>query len=351
MKLDLLNLTSFALAAASGVQAADNPHVLRGSAEPDAASISLGTAAACADGAEAGRDDMKKAWKKMGQNCDDAWNLEDTADDLKENYPENPSNWKEKSYNECARDAIDAELKAIEKECFEDNSDQCTDLGEAAAEMIVFSQVCAVANSQNTHGQPDYKAACREMAYDICKGQISSVIDDYCPEDMPSTSGLRKLMKECPDQVDELLDIDNGPTPEDCVDDDRPRPVRKGQRFRFKLVDSDAQCVDKRDRLYEWGQFEDVENFSECAELCVNSVPETLATGGSFRGYDFNCRSGTCNCLYDEGTLDNRNSGRFTRTNRNEPGSGSISDTTVKKSSYCGKLVGAEFLEGQMVEA
>ena len=94
-----------------------------------------------------------------------------------------------------------------------------------------------------------------------------------------------------------------------------------------------------------------VDNFSECAELCVNNVPESLATDDAFRGYDYYCTSRRCSCLYDAGTLDNRNSGRFDRTNRNERGRGSISGTTRKAACYCGKLVGAELLEGVVAEA
>merc|ERR1712127_582652 len=134
-------------------------------------------------------------------------------------------------------------------------------------------------------------------------------------------------------------------------DDDRPRPVRDGQRFRFNLVERDSQCTDDRSRLYEWGRFNGCENFSECADLCVNNVPSSLAFDGSFRGYDFDCDRMTCSCLYDANTLDSRNGSRFDRTNRNEPGRGSISGTTRKTGMYCGKLVGAELLEDAVAEA
>lgn len=94
-----------------------------------------------------------------------------------------------------------------------------------------------------------------------------------------------------------------------------------------------------------------MKTFEDSAEYCVNGTPESLVASGSFRGYNFDCQRSTCRCLYDEGTLDNRNSGRFDRTNRNEPGSGSVAGTTRKSSSYCAKLVGAEMLEGVAVEA
>ena len=116
-------------------------------------------------------------------------------------------------------------------------------------------------------------------------------------------------------------------------------------------LQSDAQCVDSSKRLYEFGQFSNVKNFSDCAEKCVNDTPSTLATNSGFRGIDFDCQRSHCRCLYDEGTLDNRNSGRFDRTNRNNPGDGSISGGTKKTDYYCGKLVGAEFLDEMLAEA
>lgn len=121
--------------------------------------------------------------------------------------------------------------------------------------------------------------------------------------------------------------------------------------MRFNLVDSDAQCVDTRDRVYEWGQFNNCRNFSQCADMCVNSVSSSLAFDSGFRGYDFDCDQQVCRCLYDSGTLNSRNSGRFNRVNRNEPGRGSISGTTRKRSTFCGKLVGAELLEEAVAEA
>lgn len=132
-----------------------------------------------------------------------------------------------------------------------------------------------------------------------------------------------------------------------CVPDDRPRPVRGGQRFRFNLVKANAQCVDGDDQLYEYGQFNNVYDFTECANVCVKKVSSELIDSGSFQGIDFDCRRNECRCLYDAGTLDRRNSRRFERTNRNEYGYGSIDGARIDRSSrdiYCGKLAGAEIM-------
>ena len=127
-----------------------------------------------------------------------------------------------------------------------------------------------------------------------------------------------------------------------------------------------------------------LQEFSDCADACVKDVSSALLD--SFRGYDWNCKDEKCSCvsvswtldfiqitcplpsqfsseltwlhitllirdpsqhirqLYDRGSLDNQNSGRFNRTNHNENGEGSIEGTTEKSDNYCAKLVGAEFV-------
>jgi len=177
-----------------------------------------------------------------------------------------------------------------------------------------------------------------------CAWSAGSCYDSCSEDDVPMDTSCYEGKKY--DAAD-VCPIDQ----ELCVTDDRPRPVRNGQRYRFNLEASDAMCVDSENRRYEWGEFPNVRDFSACAEKCVNGVKEELATGSSFRGYDFDCARSTCRCLYDEGTLDSRNSGRFDRTNRNLPGEGSIAGSTTKKATYCAKLVGAEFLEEFVAEA
>jgi len=128
---------------------------------------------------------------------------------------------------------------------------------------------------------------------------------------------------------------------DDCVDKENPRPVRSGQRFRFKLQGSNAQCVDKNDDLYEWGQFDKIKEFSDCADACVEGVRSELLD--SLRGYDWNCYDEKCRCLYDKGTLESSDGKDFDRTNRNEYGKGTIEGTTKNTDYYCAKLAGTEF--------
>ena len=105
---------------------------------------------------------------------------------------------------------------------------------------------------------------------------------------------------------------------------------------------------------YEWGEIEDVDTFSECAEACVNDAPEDLAMGSSFRGFDFDCDESTCYCLYDEGSISSSDARSFARSNRNDrsaKGEGSIEGSDSANGIYCGKLVGREMaldaLEGE----
>ena len=90
-------------------------------------------------------------------------------------------------------------------------------------------------------------------------------------------------------------------------------------------------CVDSRDRTYEYGEFKRTRTFDDCADVCVKDVPSSLLS--SFRGIDFDCKEETCRCLYDSGTLSNRNSGRFDRTSTRERGDGSIASSTVATNS------------------
>ena len=139
-----------------------------------------------------------------------------------------------------------------------------------------------------------------------------------------------------------------------CVPDNSPRPRHSNLgRFRFNLVRSNAQCVDRDGKLYEFGQINRINDFSECADACVNDVSTRLVDSGSFRGIDYDCKRRECRCLYDEGTLSNRNSRDFERTNRREYGYGPIDGGKSSRDMYCGKLAGTtainDFLDSDAV--
>merc|ERR1712095_97579 len=87
-----------------------------------------------------------------------------------------------------------------------------------------------------------------------------------------------------------------------CLDEEKTTVERGGDEYKIELKKEDAKCTDKDDNTYQYGQFEDVKTFSECAGKCVEDVKKEMLD--SFRGIDFKCDDKKCNCLYDEDALD-----------------------------------------------
>ncbi|KAL7460673.1 hypothetical protein ACHAXS_001116 [Conticribra weissflogii] len=129
---------------------------------------------------------------------------------------------------------------------------------------------------------------------------------------------------------------------------DRPRPVRNGERNRFNLQRLDAYCADSDGITYEYGDMNRINNADDCAEFCVNGVTsETLYR--ALRGFENDCGARTCRCLYDEGTITNDNSQDFRSgnwENRSRKGRGSIARlSNVRGTTYaCYKRVGSEMV-------
>ena len=134
-----------------------------------------------------------------------------------------------------------------------------------------------------------------------------------------------------------------------CMPNDRPQVQSKTankSRFRFNFEEIDAVCTDSSNIGYEYGGFDGVKDTDECAEWCVNETPTELQN--VIRGFNYDCIDEVCQCLYDEGTLDQNNSGGFDTTNyqtRSRKGRGSITRYEDNNGWYCFKLVGAELTE------
>lgn len=189
---------------------------------------------------------------------------------------------------------------------------------------------------------PDYK--CYKSGWPRCCGGSRS-----CPRRRPSCdrSSKNPSSKSARSSSTDTSKRSSKASRRRCVPNDSPRTRRDGQRYRFELVRSNAKCVDADRQTYEYGQFNRIHTFSDCTSACVRNVRPSLLKAGGFRGVDFDCRSSECRCLYDEGTLDRRNSQRFDRTNRREQGYGPIDGTKRTRSSrgtYCGRLVGSDSL-------
>ena len=78
----------------------------------------------------------------------------------------------------------------------------CIALGETAASIIVYTNVC---DEYSTAKRQDYPQTCREVARGICKGAINDKIKQQCPDKLPvSTTELNFLMGMCVEQVDSM---------------------------------------------------------------------------------------------------------------------------------------------------
>jgi len=127
-----------------------------------------------------------------------------------------------------------------------------------------------------------------------------------------------------------------------CVPDDRPRPVRNGERFRFHQEGGDnAICTDINGTPYEYGQFNNVDTSTQCSEACVNDVDDDLAH--SLEGFDLGCDDRICRCLFTRGSLNSSNRGVFDSYSTNYSGQGSITRAERQSTGMlCFKLVGME---------
>ena len=130
--------------------------------------------------------------------------------------------------------------------------------------------------------------------------------------------------------------------PTECVPEDRPRPVRNGERFRFTMMGGDnATCTDIDGTPYEYGQFDNVDTSTQCSEACVNDVDDALAH--SLEGFDLSCDDRICRCLFNRGSLTSSNRGVFDTYSINYSGEGPIAGAERHSAGMlCFKLVGAE---------
>ena len=157
---------------------------------------------ACEMGTLNGRDAVQALYKG---NCDNAWGLATKAKTMKtRKFPTNQGSPFKRSENRCACNAIDKEVAKIEKQCFSTSPDQCQDVGDMAAQVIVSDYGCSPPYS-SPYGAKNYKKTCRSVAYGICTGQISTYTTKWCMKNQkPNTSKLLQLQNKCKMTVDSL---------------------------------------------------------------------------------------------------------------------------------------------------
>ena len=96
--------------------------------------VASGLSNTCDDGYDDGVYYTRQLWNAnpTGGNCDNFWGFDDEADEevKNERFPSNCGS----QYCQCGRNGVDSEVNDIEKECGFDDTRQCNDLGNAAAE-------------------------------------------------------------------------------------------------------------------------------------------------------------------------------------------------------------------------
>jgi hypothetical protein len=95
----------------------------------------------------------------------------------------------------------------IQKRCLEDSSAVCTDLGKAAAEHVVKDNFCTPGDTF-AEAIPNYEKRCKQVADGICQGQISIVIDKWCPKRKLRTSVLGDMQSKCRRQINSMVPRD-----------------------------------------------------------------------------------------------------------------------------------------------
>ncbi len=149
-------------------------------------------------------------------------------------------------------------------------------------------------------------------------------------EPTPSPVSNIKTLEPTPSPMeDPTNEPTESPTTNDCDDIGNAKESRDGVQYDLRFFD-DKSCRDGSGQRYQYGEIDNVDNFDDCAETCVQDVPSALLS--SFRGIDFVCESknrDSCRCLYDAGALDDNarslaSDGVFDSTNTDGTGKGSV---------------------------
>jgi len=226
----------------------------------------------------------------------------------------------------------------------------CIEAGQNAAELVILENWCKPSFSIAATSYPTAEERCRDKAISTCRNPntLLDIIDDWCPDKPVTSFDLDDLKSYCKSTVDGLI---GNPDPK-CVGDPSPSITRSGSnngngsRFAFRLLNKGhEQCIDSLGRVYQWGRFNNIRSFEDCAEVCVKESPIELINDGVFRGFNFDCEKSQCMCLFDEGELDRLSNNKrsvFRGTDRRGDGYDSIDRNRglYAPDIYCGTLVG-----------
>jgi hypothetical protein len=91
-----------------------------------------------------------------------------------------------------------------EKECFRDSSEECEDLGNAAARIIAYRHCQTVSMSRDESQSRRWRRDCRNSAINQCKGQVSAQVRRDCGARL-RTNELLNLQGKCDNQVYNMI--------------------------------------------------------------------------------------------------------------------------------------------------
>eukprot|EP00804_Cyclotella_cryptica_P004703 CCRYP_019116-RA/>CCRYP_019116-RA protein AED:0.08 eAED:0.08 QI:0/0.66/0.75/1/1/1/4/365/330 len=189
------------------------------------------------DGVYRGAYEAEQIWEANGRSCTYIWSFDTQVEDyVNQYYPTDTDNWRTNSFNSGVEQGAEQVIDKYERECLGDSPDDCSDLGNAAAQgKFTFGvpDVCRrsiafafcpfnAASEASPASEPNYEKQCREVAYGICKGAIyNQVISNGCTM---TTTELWQEQYKCEEQIDAMVDGDDNddtyipPVIEECSD-------------------------------------------------------------------------------------------------------------------------------------
>lgn len=176
----------------------------------------------CRRGAREGKRAIKKLWKDLGSDCENAWTIRKQAEDKilkRKNFKTtNRSTPRQITYATCATESVETMIETYEENCFGPSAEECEEVAEFAASVIV-NEVCSMANDTEMSfaalaedDEIDYLGVCSEVATFLCPSKIEPMLKDYCSGDdfakFRRIPELVQLMRMCEEKMTELVDLE-----------------------------------------------------------------------------------------------------------------------------------------------
>ena len=128
------------------------------------------------------------------------------------------------------------------------------------------------------------------------------------------------------------------------------RTKATGDEYIFTREKYNSVCVDSRGQQFDYGtirgEYPPIDTTgSGCSTACVKGISVDKAKGCNQRppsnrlvGFQYDCESTTCKCLYEAGTLGNQYSQCFDDMNTSNHGSGQVYSTKPQQGQTCYSL-------------